>query len=316
MEKNKGLGILLMAYGAPQSLEEIEPYLKDIREGRPSSPEFVAEIRERYRAIGGKSPLLDITLEQAKRLKDHLHLSRLKCRVFVGMRHSKPFINETVEAMKKEGLTRLTALCMSPYNSALSVGAYRKKLADALKASSVSWPCQFLSSWHDEPDLIDAFADKIRKARRQFPSRDHDKIQVIFSAHSLPEKILKMNDPYPKQLLETSRLTAQKAGLIPGQWYFAYQSKSKTGEPWLGPDAGDIIDRLAQEGKKHLVLSPIGFIADHLETLYDADILYRRQAESRGMQFARTESLNAAPGLISAMANTILRQSRKTSKVS
>ena len=301
-------GILLMAYGAAGSLEEIAPYLNDIRGGRAIPAEFIEEIKERYRAIGGKSPLLDITQAQASALQRQL---ATRYKVFFGMRHWRPYIKETVAAMKTEGVAEFTAICLTPYYSALSVGAYRKKLEEALGAVGGNFSWSLIPSWHDEPGLIEAFAEKIRQAMKKFSRREHDKIQVIFSAHSLPQKILEMNDPYPKQLLETSRLVAQQTGLAPGQWYFAYQNQSKTSEPWLGPNVSQTIERLAQEKHRRLLLCPVGFLTDHLETLYDVDILYKRQAESCGIEFSRTESPNGSPTLISALANVIERHARE-----
>lgn len=294
-------GVLLMAYGAAQSLEEIGPYLLDIRGGRPVSQELIDEVQERYRAMGGKSPLLSITKDQALALQKKLP----QAKVFIGMRHWHPYIKDTVAQMAQEGFKKITALCLTPYYSKLSVEAYRSKLNEAINNLKPRPQIRLIERWHTQPLLIEAFAEKLRAALMKFPSKNKSEVAVIFSAHSLPQKILEWKDPYPGELLETARLVAQHAGVPPGRWYFAYQSQGRTPEPWLGPDVREMLEQLAQRGVKNIIVDPIGFISDHMETLYDDDILYKKIAESLGIKFVRAESLNTSPTFIGALAAAI-----------
>ncbi|MBI4063800.1 MAG: ferrochelatase [Elusimicrobia bacterium] len=314
--KAKTTGVLLMAYGAANSLEEIEPYLLDIRGGRPTSAELVHEIQERYKAIGGKSPLLNITRAQASSLKKFLNKSSSPLtphpsplfKVFIGMRHWHPYIKDPVAEMTKGGVQKFIALCLTPYYSKMSVEAYRQKLDGAMGRwgdGAKKIECVFVEHWHDEPLLIQAFAEKLKIALSKFSEKEKKNLTVIFSAHSLPKKILEWRDPYPRQLMETAGLVAKKCGLDQTQWTLAYQSQGRTPEPWLGPDVTQAIEGLAGKGTKNVILDPIGFISDHMETLYDDDILYKNLAESKKMKFVRAETLNAAPALISALASVI-----------
>ncbi len=297
------IGVLLMAYGAASSLEEIEPYLADIRAGRPPSPELIEEVKHRYQLMGGKSPLLEITRQQAQALETRLNGGTRRFKIYIGMRHWHPYIKDTVATMAQEGIRQMVALCLTPYYSKMSVGAYYQKLAEAIAASGVSFEIRRVESWNDHPLLIEAIAQKVSKALDRFPQDRRPKVPLLFSAHSLPERIMTEKDPYPAELHETVELVMKKMG--PNPYRFAYQSQGRTPEPWLGPDASAVIDALYTEGHRHLVMAPIGFISDHMETLYDVDVMYRKQCESKGMQFERTESLNAAPTFIEAMASVV-----------
>ncbi|MBI4051343.1 MAG: ferrochelatase [Elusimicrobia bacterium] len=306
------VGILLMAYGAAQSLEEIEPYLKDIRGGRPTSPELVEEVKERYRRMGGKSPLLQITQQQAQTLQTTLYsqLSTLNStgfEVFIGMRHWHPYIQNTIGEIKKQGIKKLVALCLTPFYSKMSVGAYFGKLDEAIKIHRIKLELIPIHSYHDHPLLLDAYAEKLKQTLERLTTP----VKIIFSAHSLPQKILQEKDPYPEQILETARAIIQKIegeGAIP--WSFAYQSQGRTPEPWLGPDVGEVIEQLVREGCRHVVSAPIGFISDHMETLYDNDILYKNLAQSKGISFTRVPSLNASPLFIQCLADLVLSKLR------
>ncbi len=296
--------VLLMAYGAAGSLDEIEPYLRDIRGGRPVGPELVAEVRRRYELMGGRSPLLEITRVQAQRLEERLNQAGPgRFGVYVGMRHWHPYINETVGRIVADGCDRLVALCLTPYYSKLSVGAYFGKLDEACGAHGAHFPIARVESWSQQPLLIEALADQLAAARDRFAPEVSARVPIVFTAHSLPERILKDNDPYPGELHATAQAVAQRIGA--GEWRFAYQSQGRTPEPWLGPDAGSVIAELHAQGHRHVLLAPIGFISDHMETLYDVDILYAGQARARGMQLERAASLNADPKLIEALAQVV-----------
>ena len=296
-------GVLLMAYGAANSLDEIEPYLADIRAGRPPSPDLLSEIKRRYELMGGKSPLLDITRQQAKALEVELNRNGQAFSVFIGMRHWHPYIKDTVSVMAREGIRKCVALCLTPYYSKMSVGAYYQKLDEGITASGVPFEIVRVESWNDHPLLIDAIVLKVKAALDRFPPDIRRLVPILFSAHSLPERILKEKDPYPSELSETVALVMKQVGDNPHR--FAYQSQGRTPEPWLGPEAGTMIDEIYHEGHRNLLMAPIGFISDHMETLYDVDVMYRKQCESKGIRLERAESLNADPIFIRAMAGMI-----------
>lgn len=288
--------VLLMAYGAAATLEDIPAYLQDIRGGRPATPELIAAVRERYQRIGGRSPLLEITRTQASALENRLGL-----RVYVGMRHSPPTILEAVRAMARDGHDKIVAMALTPFHSGMSTGAYFKKLDEALAISGIRMKVASVDSWNDHPALIEAWTRKLRDALERFPK--DQPVEVIFTAHSLPEKILKDHDPYPKELNETVEAVAKAAGLK--HWKFAYQSRGATAEPWLGPDAADVIRGSRSD---NILIVPIGFVSDHMETLYDDDIMYRELAHSIGKRFERAESLNDDQLFIEAMVDTIKKR--------
>ncbi len=281
-----------MAYGTPATPADVEAYYTHIRGGRPPSVERVEELKTRYRAIGGSSPLLDITQETARALGAHLGTP-----VYVGMKHWHPFIGETVERMHGDGVRRAVAITLAPHYSRMSVGGYIKA-ARAAAEKHGGPQLRFVESWHLHPGLISTLADRVREARRRLPTAEA--AAVIFTAHSLPKRILEWNDPYPRQLVETSKGVAAAAAI--GRWSFSFQSASATGEPWLGPDLLDAIRDLHSKGIRDVVICPIGFVADHLEVLYDIDIKARRSADLLGMRLLRTESLNASPQFIEILA--------------
>ncbi|HTN44659.1 MAG TPA: ferrochelatase [Nitrospiria bacterium] len=302
------IGVLLMAYGAAGSLDEIEPYLYDIRGGRPTSPQLVEVVKHRYQLMGGRSPLLEITMQQAAALEKRLNQGQTRFKTYIGMRHWHPYIKDSVAVMAADGIREMVALCLTPYYSNLSVGAYYQKLDEAVSALSGATGGRFnirrIESWNDHPRLIEAIAEKIGRALERFPADIREKVPVLFSAHSLPERILAEKDPYPQELHETIGLVMKKIG--PYAWRFAYQSKGRTPEPWLGPDAADVINELHAQGHRHLLMAPIGFISDHMETLYDVDVMYREQCRSKGIQLERAESLNASPAFIETLAAVVL----------
>jgi len=296
-------GILLMAYGGPNSLDDVEPYLLDIRGGRPTPPELVKEIKERYALIGGRSPLLDITRQQAAALEARLNVENgPRFRAYIGMRHWQPRIREAVAQMVADGITQAVALVMAPHYSRMSTGAYFQRLDGAVRDLGANIAFRRIESWHNHPGFIAALTEKAADALARFAG---DRPKVLFTAHSLPARILDEGDPYDAQLCETAALLAERLSLPPDRWLFCYQSAGRSPEPWLGPQIEEVIVELAQAGEKHLLVVPIGFVCDHVEVLYDIDIEARQLAETHGARLERSESLNTSPAFIAALAELV-----------
>lgn len=303
--------LLVMAYGGPDSLDDIEPYLLDIRGGRPTSPELVAEIRGRYARIGGRSPLLEITRGQAQMLEQCLNnlSSEDTYQAYVGMRHWKPYIRDVVAQIARDGLRGGLAFCMTPQASRMSTGAYLQKLREAQSALDAPLELVFVESWYDQPFLIEALARKARAARDTFPTGERQSLHYLFSAHSLPASIKEQGDPYEDQLLTTTRLLATELGLTADQWTFGYQSAGAGAVRWLGPSVEEILPELAAKGKKNIVITPVGFMADHVEILFDLDIEAQEIAREHGLRLARSETLNTSPDFIEGLAKFLLERS-------
>ena len=276
---------MLMAYGSPGRIEDIRPYLEDIREGRPVSDEAVAELTERYRRIGGRSPLDEITERQRAALEHELGMP-----VQIGMKHWRPRIAEAVEAALAGGAERVVGLVLAPHYSALSIAGYRERLKASLRGRA---ELRFVESWHDHEPFLAVLADRVRGTDAH----------VVFTAHSLPERVLAMGDPYRDQLLETSRLVAERAAVE--RWSFAFQSASETGEPWLGPDILDELDALNEQGVRDVLVCPVGFVSDHLEILWDLDVAAHERAAELSLRLDRIESLNDDPAFIRALAELV-----------
>ncbi len=291
------IAVLLMAYGSPNSLDEIEPYYTDIRGGRKPTPENLKELVARYQRIGGRTPLLDITREQARALQAQLGDG---FRVYVGMKHWHPFIAQALEEIARDGLQRVIALPLAPHYSRFSMDGYFQRVRDAIRKLNVPLDVTYVESWNDHPLFLRAVAEKMEGARRKLGVSGWDEIQVIFSAHSLPERILQSNDPYPQELRETCEGVAALVGLK--EWRFAYQSAGRTSDKWLGPDILDTLAESATQGTRRLLIAPIGFVADHLEILYDIDIECAERARELGIEMRRIESQNASPAFIAALA--------------
>ncbi|OLC88432.1 MAG: ferrochelatase [Gemmatimonadetes bacterium] len=292
------LAVLLMAYGGPGNLAEVEPYLLDVRGGRPTKPQLVEEIRARYARIGGRSPILEHTRAQAAGVGRALGTG---FRTYVGMRHWHPYIKDSVAEIRRAGTQRVVGVVMAPHYSGMSVGAYEKKL---LEAAHESEPLEvaLVRSWWEQPAFLDTMANRVRQALQRFPKPSE--VQVIFTAHSLPERILAAGDPYPEELKASAAEVARRLEL--GEWHFAYQSAGATNEPWLGPDAAELMTKLAREKRADaMLLVPIGFVCDHVEILYDIDIEYQALARRLGVQLERTASLNDDPGLVAAVAQVV-----------
>jgi len=297
------LGVLLMAYGGPTSVDEVEPYVMDVRGGRPLAPALLEEIKERYRKIGGRSPLLAITQRQAMALEDELGRNGVSAPVFVGMRHWFPYIRDAVQAIAGGGIRKVVAICMTPHFSKLSVGAYFSQYQAALSSLGLELETIYVREWHTRRELVRAYANKVSEAVRRFSDEERREIEVLFTAHSLPESRLEPDDPYDRQQRETAALVAERVGNL--KWGFAYQSQGYTKDNWLGPRVEDKLREFAQAGVRNVLIVPTGFICDHIEILYDVDIAFRELAESLGIRLERSASLNDDPLLIKALAGLV-----------
>lgn len=298
------IAVLLMAMGGPDRLENVEAYLKDVRGGRPTAPELVEEIRERYRLTGGKSPVLGITREVARGLEQRLNGpggERYRC--YVGLRHWHPFIKESYAELLEDFPERVIGLCMAPQYSSLSIGAYMKKVEEARAELASETPISFVGSWHRHPLLISGIADNIHQALQKFPADVRPHVPVLFTAHSLPERVVAMKDPYPDEVRGTVEAVCERLDTQPTR--FAYQSQGRSGEAWLGPSVEDLVVELAQENHQHVLVAPIGFICDHVETLYDIDIELKQLARTKGLQLERIPMLNASALLIDIVTSVV-----------
>ncbi len=287
--------VIAMAYGSPARIEDIPAYFSDIRGGRPVRQEAVDELAGRYRRIGA-SPLNEITERQRAALEADLGLP-----VYTGMKHWEPWIADAVRRALDDGAERLVGLVLAPHYSRMSVGGYRDRLAAALNGREPE--IVFIESWHDHEPFVDVLAARVTTglAAHGWEADGH----VVFTAHSLPERILAEGDPYRDQLLETAELVAARAWLPVERWSFAFQSESATGEPWLGPNILAHLDELAAGGTRRVLVAPVGFVADHLEILWDLDIEARERAEVLGIELDRIESMNDDPAFIRALADLV-----------
>jgi ferrochelatase len=276
----------------------------DVRGYRATAPEIVHEVRERYREIGGRSPLLERTRAQAAAIQSVLHEQELDFKVFVGMRHWHPFIQDTLAEMRAQGIERSVGLVMAPHYSRMSIQAYFNKIEEANSGMRIAR----IHDWHLLPEYLDALVARVRTALQRFPESVRADLPVIFTAHSLPERILEWGDPYPLQLLATTDALMHRLGSRP--YEFAYQSAAISSEPWLGPDASEVMERFAAQGRRHILVCPIGFVCEHVEILYDIDIVYQKLAKELGVQLERIEMLNDSPELMRGLAR-LVRQSAK-----
>jgi ferrochelatase len=287
--------VILMAYGSPERPEDVPAYFSDIRGGHAVRQGAVDALVERYRRIGGSSPLNRITEAQRAGLEEAAGLP-----VYVGMKHWHPRIPEAVEHALAGGAERLVGVVLAPHYSRISIGGYRERLEDALNGRA---ELTFVESWHDHEPYVELLAERVRGTEAH----------VVFTAHSLPERILAEGDPYRDQLLETSQLVAERAGIA--DWSFAFQSESPTGEPWLGPDILVELERLHRTGVREVLVAPVGFVSDHLEILWDLDVEAREKAAQLGLELARIESLNADPAFIRALADLVEKASRAEARI-
>lgn len=291
----ESLGVLVMAYGTPKGLEDVEEYYTDIRHGRPPPPDLLSDLTERYRAIGG-SPLLAITHAQASGLEERLGIT-----TYLGLKHASPFIVDAIKQMATDGIDRAVGLVLAPHYSKMSVGDYKRRALDA--AAQVGWNGRLdvIESWHLEPGYVAFLTRAVRAALASVSSG----ATLIFSAHSLPQRILQAGDPYPDQLRATAAAVARD--VAPERWTVGWQSSSRTGDPWLGPDILEIVEQEAATGAPAVVICPCGFVSDHLEVLYDVDIEAARLAEKLDIGFARTAMPNDDPGFLDTLAGVVRR---------
>jgi ferrochelatase len=292
--------VMLMSYGTPHTPDDILPYYTDIRRGRPPTEQQLADLTARYEAIGGISPLAERTEAQRTAMQIALDdIAPRRYHVTLGMKHAAPFIEQSVDALAAQGFRRVVGLVLAPHYSAFSVGQYLDRLTTAASRHDIA--TSTIQSWATEPAFVEFIAAEVRSKLAALPGET----RVVFTAHSLPERILETGDPYPTQLEATAHCVATAAGL--DKWGLAWQSAGRTPEPWLGPDILQVIDELAAEGQTQAVLvSAVGFVADHLEVLYDLDIEACKRASTKGLAFARTACVNDDAAVMAALAGRIV----------
>ncbi|EAG3549949.1 ferrochelatase [Listeria monocytogenes] len=301
----KKVGLLVMAYGTPYKDEDIERYYTDIRHGHKPSEEMIADLRGRYHAIGGLSPLAKITEAQAYGLEKALNDSQdeVEFKAYIGLKHIEPFIEDAVEAMHKDGIEEAISIVLAPHHSSFSVEAYNKRAKDA--ADKLGGPSiKAINDWYKQPKFIQMWADRINETAKQIPADELLDTVLIVSAHSLPEKIKQHNDPYPDQLQETADFIFEKV-VVP-HYALGWQSEGKTGEPWLGPDVQDLTRELyGQEKYKHFIYTPVGFVAEHLEVLYDNDYECKVVTDEVGAAYHRPPMPNADPEFLEVLRTVV-----------
>lgn len=295
---HSGWAVLLLAHGAPDRLGDIPQFLLNVRAGRGLPERAVQEIIDRYAQIGGGSPLLKITMQQAEGLAKALGLP-----VYVGMRNWTPYIEDAVRKLTEDGAKRVMAVCLAPQNSRTSIGLYRSYLSKAVEKVAPSLRVEFAENWHNHPELIAAFHEKFSSALAHAEAQAGQPVPVIFTAHSVPVRTIEEGDPYESQVKETAQLVAQAMGLK--DYHVAFQSQGMTSEPWIGPTVESLIDELAGQGHRYVLLAPIGFVCDHVEILYDIDVVFREYGKKRGVSVVRPESLNDSPLFIKALASIV-----------
>lgn len=297
-----------MAYGTPYKEDDIERYYTHIRRGRKPSPEMLEDLQNRYAAIGGISPLAKITLEQAKKLEEHLNSIQksIEFHVYLGLKHIEPFIEDAVKQMHEDGMEEAIGLVLAPHFSTFSIKSYNGRAAD--EAEKLGGPKVLsIDSWYDEPKFIQYWSSQLEKLFQGMSSEEKENAVVIFSAHSLPEKIIGMGDPYPQQLEKTAQLISSHVGIK--NYAIGWQSAGNTPEPWLGPDVQDLTKTLYEEkGYKSFIYVPVGFVSDHLEVLYDNDFECKRVTEQIGASYYRPEMPNVQPQFIDALATVVLKK--------
>jgi ferrochelatase len=307
---DRTIGVLVMSYGTPESMDRIEAYYTHIRRGIPPSAEQLKELTERYEAIGGSFPLRENTNRQVEALEHTLNRESAEhvFRCYQGLKHATPFIEDGVKQMAEDGITEAVGVVLAPHYSVMSVGGYIKRAKEAAEAHGIRM--RFVQSYHLHPKWVRAQTERLKAGLARFGDIPADEIRVIFSAHSLPEKIIEMRDPYPDQLLASSKAIAEQAGVA--NWQFAWQSAGQTATPWLGPDITEVLETIhREEGVRNVLVSPIGFVSDHLEVLYDIDIECRALAERLGMRLERTESLNTDPLYMETLSDVVREQLRQ-----
>jgi protoporphyrin/coproporphyrin ferrochelatase len=311
----KKMGLLVMAYGTPYKEEDIERYYTHIRHGRPPAPEMLEDLQNRYEAIGGISPLAKITVEQGEKLEQHLNSiqDEVEFKMYLGLKHIEPFIEDAVKQMHEDGIEEAVSIVLAPHFSTFSVKSYNGRAKE--EAAKLGGPeIVSVESWYDEKKFIKYWSDRVAKTFAEMPADEKENSVLIVSAHSLPEKILQMGDPYPAQLKKTADLIAKQAGVK--NYAVGWQSAGNTPEPWLGPDVQDLTRELFEEhGYKAFVYVPAGFVSEHLEVLYDNDYECKVVTDEIGASYYRPPMPNAEPEFIDAMADVILKKLSSSSQI-
>ncbi|MCM3567822.1 ferrochelatase [Neobacillus mesonae] len=305
----KKMGLLVMAYGTPYTLEDLDRYYTHIRHGRKPSPEMMEDLRNRYEAIGGISPLAKITLEQAEKLESHLNSvqDEIEFKMYLGLKHINPFIEDAVKQMHEDGIEEAVSLVLAPHFSTFSVKSYNGRAIEEAEKLGGRLKIKTIESWYEEPKFITYWADKISQIYKQMPEDERENAVLIVSAHSLPEKILQFGDPYPKQIQETADMIAKQAGIK--NYVTGWQSAGNTPDPWLGPDVQDLTRDLYQKHHyKAFVYAPVGFVCDHLEVLYDNDTECKAVTDELGVSYYRPEMPNARQEFIDLLADVVLKK--------
>ena len=303
----KRVGLLVMAYGTPYKEEDIEPYYTHIRRGRPPAQEQLDDLRRRYDAIGGISPLASITNDQAEALCNRMNEMQddVEFVVYVGLKHITPFIEEAVEQMNEDGITEAVSIVLAPHFSTFSVKSYNGRAQEEAAKYGIS--LRSVESWYAQPKFIDYWANELKELYEDMPAEERDASCLIVSAHSLPERIIQMGDPYPRQLKETAELIVKEANL--STYALGWQSEGNTPDPWLGPDVQDLTADLHEKhGYKAFVYAPVGFVSDHLEVLYDNDYECKVVCDRVGAAYYRPAMPNTAPLFIEAMADALFEK--------
>jgi protoporphyrin/coproporphyrin ferrochelatase len=304
--------VLLLAHGTPETVEQIPEYLRNVVSGRPLPQHVIEEIQHRY-ALIGRSPLTELTMEQAQLTAVSLAGGGDEVPVYVGMRNWRPYIPDVVKQMRADGVEEAAVICLAPQNSRTSVGLYRR----AAQAEAGSLRIDFTDAWPRHPLLIEAFAERLRPALAKLTAEAGHAVPALFTAHSVPTRTVQAPDPgeggpkfwpgegadpYAEEARHTAELVAAAVAGI-GEWHFAFQSQGASGGPWIGPTVEETIDKLAEAGHKALMLQPIGFLCDHVEILYDVDIAFREYARGKGIRLERPQSLNGSATLAGAIAD-------------
>ena len=292
-----------MAYGTPDKLGDVEPYYTHIRHGKKPTPEEVQNLKERYSIIGGRTPLLEITQSSASKLGQALGSSGI--RVYAGMKHWHPYISEVFPKIVSEENTDLLSIALAPHYSKISIGSYQDAVREANKAAGEKMRLYFVESWHLNSVFIDKWCKKVESAVSEHFASKRNGVFYLFTAHSLPERILSWKDPYKDELLATSFKIAEQLGIGDSRFDFCFQSAGHTTEPWLGPDILQKLEQLASDGKKTILVIPIGFVSDHLEILYDIDTEAQELAKKLGVDLARTESFNDSSDFIEVLKSVV-----------
>jgi len=293
--------LLLLAFGGPRSLEEVE-FLLTCLFGRKPSPELLERVKERYRLIGGCSPLPAITERQAKALEEKLNSRGYSFKSYVGMRYSQPLVEETLKEILQDGVKEVVAISMAPFRSRFSTGAYKEELNRANKISGEKLKITLLEGWHSHPLFVQVVAERVVEGLKQFTPEESRRVHLIFTAHSLPESIIG-NDPYVEDMKESVNEVLKKIEPLP--WHMAFQSKGGGLGRWIAPEVESVLVEINKIGIKEVLIVPIGFVSDHIEVLYDIDILYKEKAESLEMVLKRSPSLNWSEGFIKFLASIV-----------